>query len=123
MADLEQYEGNAKKLRSNIETIQSTFDKYGLEVTGTGASFADCLGGHAAKFYIEIAGNPKVVADNLYMKVNVYDEDNQLLGSGSCNKSIDLGSFSGFDTYEVTVISSTIWQEAHKAKVYLANSR
>lgn len=123
MADLTKFEGNLKRLRGNIEAVQSTFDKYGLEISSTGASFADCLGGPAAEFFIEIIEKEKKSNDKVYIKVNVYDENNQLIGSSASLSALDLGKFSGFDTYEVTVISSSMWQEAYKAKVYLANSR
>lgn len=115
------YLSNAIELKKNIDIIQTTFEKFGLEVLNVGLEFQDMFGGKGIKFYIEILGNENLESSEAYnVKVNVYDKDGGLIAMGSNPFRTDV--FSGFDTIVVTVFNETIWQEAVKARVYLTKA-
>ena len=111
------FASNANELKKNIDIIQATFEKFGLEVLNVGLEYQGMLGGNGIKFYVEILGNEELDPDTWYeVKINVYDKDGGLI---SMDSEMFLGdSFSGFDTMAVAVFGENIWQDAAKARIY-----
>ena len=115
------YISNATELKKNIDIIQSTFEKYGLEVLNVGLEYQQMLGGNGIKFYVEVLGNETLDPDlSFNLKINVYDKDGNILSMNSWY--FDRESFSGFDTFDIAVFHETIWQDAVKARVYLTRA-
>ena len=115
------YASNANELKKNIDIIQKTFEKYGLEVLSVGLEYQGMLGGNGIKFYVEVLGNETLDPDQTFdLKINVYDKSGSIISMGSYY--IDGEDFSGFDTYEIAVFHETIWQDATKARIYLTKA-
>lgn len=106
------------ELKKNIEILDGTFSKFGLEVTNVGVDYADMLGGKGIKFYCEIMSNVDLYeASYLKIKVNVYTADGNLISMGETSLNVD--EFTGYDTIQVTVFHESIHDEAAKARVYM----
>ena len=112
---------NENELKKNIDIMQMTFEKFGLDVLNVGLTYQKMLGGNGIKFFVEILSNESFDPNQtFYIKINVYDKDGILISMGS--KYFNGKSFSGFDTFDIAVFHESIWQNAVKARVYLTKS-
>lgn len=109
------------ELKQNIDIMQMTFEKFGLEVLNVSLTYQKMLGGNGIKFFVEILSNESFDQNqSFYIKINVYDKDGVLISMNS--KYLNGKSFLGFDTLDVAVFHENIWQNAVKARVYLAKA-
>lgn len=109
------------ELSKNIEILDGTFSKFGLEVTNVGVVYAEMLGGNGIKFFCEIMSNADLLEDTrLNIKVNVYTASGNLISMGETLLNLD--DFTGYDTIQVTVFHESIHDEAAKARVYITKS-
>lgn len=119
---IEKYKNNAIELKKNIEVLDNTFSKFGLKILNVGGlDYAEFLGGNGIKFFVEIMSDEDIDSDDyLQLKINVYDENDDLISMGSTG--IDMSEFSGYDTVDLVVFADDIFERAVKARVYLAKS-
>lgn len=106
------------ELKKNVDILDGTFSKFGLEVMNVGVAYADMVGGKGIRFYCEIMSNEDLPTDqNFNIKVNVYDKNGDLISMGS--EILDPKKFTGYDTILVAVFHETIHEEAAKVRIYL----
>lgn len=116
-----EYSACENELRKNIEILDGTFAKFGLEVTNIGVQYGDYIGGKGIKFFCEVmASGDFSVTSNLKIKVNVYSADGKLISMGDTTMYVD--KFSGYDTFIVVVFHETIHDEAAKARIYMTKA-
>ena len=121
------YEDFAKALKKNTGIIQSTFNTFNLQVLQVGyrpygvededeEADADC------DFIIEVSTlNEGKMKCNGYIKVNLYDEEGDLI-SNDCI-AVYSDKFSGYDTYKVMMINDRkTLLRAKSAKVYMSQT-
>lgn len=114
---MEDYSNEENELSKNIDILTPTFDKFGLEVMNVGIQYADMLGGHGIRFFVEIMSDKELEeTSHINIKANVYDSNGRLITMGSMGFSPK--DFSGYDTIQVTAFGDTIWDNAAKARIY-----
>ena len=115
----EDFRASEIELKKNIEVLEGTFSKFGLEVVNVGVEYGTwLLGGKGIMFYCEIMSNEDLPEGASYhVKVNVYDSNGNLISMSS--ESIDADEFVGYDTLSIKVCHESIHDEAAKARVYL----
>ncbi len=121
------YEDLAKELKRNTQIIQSTFNAFNLQVLQVGyhpygveddseESDADC------DCLVEVSAlNDGPMTHDAYLKVNLYDENGDLISHDY--SLIQAEGFSGYDTYKVMLINdSKTLRIAKSAKVYMSQN-
>ena len=110
---------NINELKKNIEIMEGTFDKFGLEVLNVGVTFVDAYRGNKIDVYCEVMSKEAVdIYDDIYIKVNFYKLNNELLIMGS--EGIDLDDFSGYNTVKIETIGKDLFTDAVKARLYIS---
>lgn len=95
----------AKELRNNIMIMTSTFENNNLQVLNIGCrpyadDDADLI------LYVELASiTGTTIPSNLYVKVNLYDSDENIYMT--CSENINIKSFCGYDTIEINCYDSS----------------
>lgn len=104
-------------LKQNTEIKTETFEAVGLIVENIAVQFADLWQGPGIKFLIELTREKRKRVSYVTFKVNVYDEEGELIDVG--DYCYDVKQFSGFDTIPVGVYEEKIRENAAKAVVYV----
>lgn len=106
------------ELKKNIDILEGTFSKFGLEVINVGVEYANMLGGKGIKFFCEIMSNETLPEKTHFnIKINVYNANGDLISMGSKMMSTD--QYMGYDTFEIAVFHKSIHDEAAKVRIYL----
>ena len=89
----------AEELKKNIQVMENTFHFCGLKKPGISCYVEDTEeSGTNLDIYVEVSGdNGESVSDCFVLKLNLYTEDDTLVGAKEIE--VQAGSFSGFDTY------------------------
>ena len=115
---MEDYIKNEKRLKKNVQILESTFSKVGFEVKNVGVQYAQMIGGAGIKFFCEVLAIADIPLDEQFnIKINVYDKNGDLISMGS--ESFNSNNFTGYDTFAIAVFHDTIHANAAKAKIYL----
>jgi hypothetical protein len=106
------------ELKKNIDILENTFSKFGLELVNVGAQYANMVGGKGIKFFCEIMSNADMPEDeHFHVKINVYDSKGSLISMGQ--EKLNTKDFTGYDTLCIAVFHDTIHYEVTKARIYL----
>ena len=93
-------------LNKNVDVLESTFEKYNLQVINYGFCGIDISNGWM-QLLVEIASiDGSVLSDDINIKVNLYDEQNTIIYSQDIY--VDQNDFSGYDTADLIEVWSQI---------------
>lgn len=113
------YSEIAKELKNNTEIIQSTFDKFKLNIIQFvykpySENDADCI------LIIEVSScEGEDVTENAYIKINLYDDEGSIIMTQS--HYISAEDFAGYDTFEILLYKDgKTLDEAKSAKLYMS---
>ncbi len=120
------YEDLAKELKKNTQIIQTTFNKFNLQVMQVGyrpyAEDGDDDPDADCDFMVEISSlDNGPMKSNAYIKINLYDENGDLIDHD--NKFINADEFTGYDTFKIMMANdSKTLIRAKSAKVYMSKN-
>lgn len=105
-----------KELRKNIDILDGTFEKYGLEVLSVGISGVDEDGNFMVIVEV-LKKDQEKLKDIEVIKANCYDEEG-IICTGLANVFAD--NFSGYDTFEIHFFDEdNLIYRANKIRVFM----
>lgn len=105
----------AQHLRKNIDVLDSTFEKYDLEVLSVGISHVDDYGWFQVVVEI-LKKNSGKLGSSLDIKANCYDEEGIIFSEST---TIFNQNFSGYDTFIIYCQEDNLIYKTNKIRVFV----